>query len=150
MVVCAFCGDLSVEKALMAPRVRTARKKADAPGTTHNEPQAENQTDRQVDSQGRPAENIAQPPTAATPATSGALSTPSSAQEEALMKLRKHVESTSDYVGTDFASQARAMHDGEAPERAIYGEVKPEEAKALIEEGVPVAPLPFMPGRKTN
>ena len=43
-----------------------------------------------------------------------------------------------------------AIHDGDAPERSIYGEAKPAEAKALIEDGVPVAPLPFMPKRKTN
>ena len=39
---------------------------------------------------------------------------------------------------------------GDAPERAIYGEAKPEDAKALIDDGVPVAPLPFIPNRKTN
>ena len=42
------------------------------------------------------------------------------------------------------------MHLGDSPERAIHGEAKPEEAKALIEEGVPVVPLPFLPNRKTN
>ena len=49
-----------------------------------------------------------------------------------------------------FAREARAMHLGDAPERAIYGEAKPDEAKALIEDGIPVAPLPFRPGRKSN
>ena len=42
------------------------------------------------------------------------------------------------------------MHDGEVPHRSIYGEAKPAEAKKLIEDGVPVAPLPFIPNRKTN
>jgi hypothetical protein len=42
------------------------------------------------------------------------------------------------------------MHAGEAPERSIYGEAKPDEAKALIEDGIPVAPLPFLPKRKAN
>ena len=42
------------------------------------------------------------------------------------------------------------MHLGETPERAIYGEAKIEEAKSLIEDGVPVVPLPFAPGRKSN
>ena len=49
-----------------------------------------------------------------------------------------------------FADEARKMHDGDAPERAIYGEAKLDDAKKLIEDGVPVAPLPFMPKRKTN
>ncbi|WP_170473567.1 DUF1178 family protein [Ruegeria arenilitoris] len=70
--------------------------------------------------------------------------------ESALTELRRKVEENSDYVGKAFASEARKMHLGDAPERAIYGEAKPEEAKALIEDGVPIAPLPFVPTRKTN
>jgi hypothetical protein len=50
----------------------------------------------------------------------------------------------------NFAQEARDIHNGDAPERAIYGEARPKEAKALIEDGVPVSPLPFVPGRKTN
>ena len=38
----------------------------------------------------------------------------------------------------------------DAPERNIWGEAKPDEAKALIEDGIPVAPLPFMPKRQAN
>ena len=53
-------------------------------------------------------------------------------------------------VPADFAAQARAIHDGDAPERAIYGEARGDEARALIEDGVPVAPLPFTPRRKAN
>lgn len=78
------------------------------------------------------------------------LTTPNDDAETALSRLRKEVEENSDYVGPSFAQEARKMHDGEAPERAIYGEAKIDEAKKLIEDGVPVAPLPFMPKRKTN
>lgn len=70
--------------------------------------------------------------------------------EQALQKMRKEVEENSDYVGLNFAAEARAIHDGDKPNRSIYGEAKPEEAKALIEDGIPVAPLPFMPKRNTN
>ncbi|WP_424832890.1 DUF1178 family protein [Ruegeria sp.] len=70
--------------------------------------------------------------------------------EQALSELRREVEDNSDYVGKEFASEARKMHLGDAPERSIYGEAKPEEARALIEDGVPVAPLPFIPSRKAN
>lgn len=84
------------------------------------------------------------------PAVPGALSKPATPEEQALADLRKKVEDNSDYVGVNFAAEARAMHDGDTPERSIYGEAKPEEARKLIEEGIPVAPLPFMPHRKTN
>jgi hypothetical protein len=72
------------------------------------------------------------------------------AAEQAIAELKRRIEAESDYVGARFVTEARAMHEGEAPERPIYGEAKPDEAIALIEEGVPVAPLPFIPTRKTN
>jgi len=70
--------------------------------------------------------------------------------EQAITALRRKIEASADYVGTRFAQEARDMHDGMLPERAIYGEARPEEARRLIEDGVPVAPLPFSPRRKTN
>ena len=78
------------------------------------------------------------------------LPTEKSAAEQAMAEMRAQVEQNSEYVGTNFATEARSMHLGDAPERAIYGEAKPEEAKSLIEDGIPVAPLPFMPTRKSN
>jgi hypothetical protein len=78
------------------------------------------------------------------------ISTPRDAREAALAALREKVEQGSEYVGMNFVTEARAIHAGDAPERSIYGEAKPEEARALIEDGVPVAPLPFMPTRKAN
>lgn len=67
-----------------------------------------------------------------------------------LEQLRRHVEANADYVGGRFAEEARAMHLAEAPERPIYGEANRAEARALVEDGVPVAPLPFVPKPKTN
>ena len=79
-----------------------------------------------------------------------ALPTEKSAAEPAVAEMRTQVEENSEYVGTNFATEARSMHLGDAPERAIFGEAKPEEAKSLIEDGIPVAPLPFVPKRKSN
>lgn len=79
-----------------------------------------------------------------------ALSAPKTPAEQALAALKAHVEKTSDYVGRDFAKEARAMHLGETPERPIWGEARGEEAKALLDEGIAVAPLPFTPSRKSN
>jgi len=78
------------------------------------------------------------------------LTAPQSDLETALAELRRQVEDNSDYVGLNFAAEARAMHDGDLPRRSIYGEARGAEAQALIEDGVPVAPLPFMPARRTN
>ena len=77
------------------------------------------------------------------------LSAPASPAEQAVKELRKKIESNADNVGTNFAAEARAIHDGDAPERPIYGEAKIEEAKALVDDGIPVAPLPWG-NKKTN
>ena len=83
-------------------------------------------------------------------ATDAPLTTPRSKVEEAFAALRRQVEENSEYVGGGFAAEARRIHEGEAPERAIYGEAKPDEARQLIEDGVQIAPLPFLPRRKAN
>lgn len=64
-----------------------------------------------------------------------------------LAELRREIEKNSRYVGRDFAREARAMHVGDIEQGAIHGEATGEEAKSLIEDGVPVAPLPFFPRR---
>jgi hypothetical protein len=109
-VTCTICGNAEVEKLLMAPAVRPARKAGETPK----------------------------------------LKEPQNDVEAALAELRRQVEANSEYVGLNFAAEARRMHEGEIDDRSIYGEAKPEEARALLEDGIPVAPLPFMPKRQAN
>ena len=125
-VACAVCGSSNVEKSLMAPKVRPARKAAQAGGA------------------------VASPVSDGPAAPGPDLSAPSNDLERAMLEMRKQIEDNSDYVGMNFATEARAMHEGEKPDRAIYGEANAAEAKKLIEDGVAVTPLPFMPNRKTN
>lgn len=86
----------------------------------------------------------------AAAAGAGPLATPQTPVEAAFAALRRQVEENSDYVGLNFAAEARAMHEGRVKERSIYGEAKADEARKLVEDGIPVAPLPFVPARKTN
>ena len=67
---------------------------------------------------------------------------------DAMGKVRRHVEDNFDYVGDTFAKEARAIHDGKSEERGIYGEASPKEVKALVEDGVKIAPLPPKPPTK--
>jgi len=98
----------------------------------------------------RPARNAVASVGTDGDATSMALTAPQSQAEMALAEMRKKVEDNSDYVGSNFAKEARDMHLGDAPARSIYGTAGPEEAKALIEDGVPVVPLPFIPKESAN
>jgi hypothetical protein len=60
-------------------------------------------------------------------------------------EMRKHVAENAEYVGDNFADEARKIHYEEAEHRGIYGEATPDDAKALIEEGIAVHPLPRLP-----
>jgi len=86
---------------------------------------------------------------AAGPEAAPSLSAPASPAEQALTELRRRVEAASEDVGRRFATEARRIHEGSAPERPIIGEARPSEARALIEDGIPVAPLPWS-GRRTS
>ncbi len=61
---------------------------------------------------------------------------------EAMGKLRRHVEENFESVGDRFADEARAIHEGDAPDRGIYGRASPEQVRELAEDGIRVGPLP--------
>ncbi|MDZ4373727.1 MAG: DUF1178 family protein [Phenylobacterium sp.] len=92
------------------------------------------------------------------PAVSGtkrSLREPPAAKMQAMMmeaagRIRQHVEENFDDVGDTFAREARAIHEGKAEERGIYGQASPTEVRDLIEDGVPIAPLPPEAPKKTD
>jgi len=132
LVSCTICGSAVVEKAVMAPRVRPARSKSAPPGKNA----------------AAPAE-VGQDATPSPVPAKGTLSAPASAMEQKIAAMRARIEASSEDVGPEFAREARAIHAGDAPARPIIGEARPAEAKRLIEDGIPVAPLPWS-GRKSN
>ena len=62
-----------------------------------------------------------------------------------LKEMTEKVKENADYVGEQFASEARKIHFGEVEPRGIYGEATAEEAKGLAEDGVGFVPLPKFP-----
>lgn len=96
---------------------------------------------------------IMAPAVGGTKAQGGGAGLPPEARQmmmEAMGKVRAHVEQNFDYVGDTFAREARDIHEGRSEERGIYGEASPAEVKALVEDGVPVAPLPPAAPKKTE
>jgi len=61
---------------------------------------------------------------------------------EVMMEMRRQVEENFEDVGDGFAGEARAIHEGRSEERGIYGQATGAEVKKLVEDGVPVAPMP--------
>lgn len=125
---CAVCGRPEVEKAIMAPAVSTKGAQAPAPAPT---PPDMARPDAARPDVGRDVQ----------------LAAPSGPVESALRELRARVEANAENVGAGFADEARAIHLGEADDRAIYGQATGEEARALIDEGVDIAALPWIARR---
>ncbi|THD59090.1 DUF1178 family protein [Phenylobacterium sp.] len=69
---------------------------------------------------------------------------------EAMSRIRRHVEDNFDDVGDAFATEARAIHEGRSEDRGIYGQATSQEVRDLVEDGVPIAPLPPEPRKKTE
>jgi|SRR5690606_6973648 len=121
LVTCPQCGSDDVVKAPMAPAVpRKGNAQLPAPAS----PVSESATESVPVAAGEMPAEVTQ-----------ALARLAAAQKKALEK--------STWVGEKFAEQARAMHYGERETAAIHGQTSLDEAKSLIDEGVPVAPLPL-------
>lgn len=118
LVACPLCGSQAVKKAPMAPAVGKKGNQQAVPGDGRNA------------STGKGLSN-----TPMSPEVAAALDKLAKAQAKAL--------ENSTWVGKNFVEQSRAMHYGEREHEAIHGEASVEEAKELLDEGVPVAPLPL-------
>lgn len=61
----------------------------------------------------------------------------------AIAQMQAKILEKSEWVGPRFADEARAIHHGEGDQRQIHGQATIAEATALVEEGVPLMPLPL-------
>jgi hypothetical protein len=130
LVTCPHCGSEKVEKAIMAPRVKTTKRGK------------------------RTAEAVAEPVAADAPAPveanqQVAFMSPQEVELRAKLKeLREHLTSNAENVGRKFPEEARRMHYGEIEHRSIYGEASAEDAKELADEGIEFHPLPMLPDER--
>jgi hypothetical protein len=85
------------------------------------------------------------PPSDSPPQNVALLDEKHKALREAMIAIRREIEAKTDDVGTEFSTVARAMHAGEAPERAIRGKADLGAVKELLEEGIRIAPIPMLP-----
>ena len=121
LIDCPACGSDKIERAIMAPQIVSKKGRERA--------------------QPAPAA-----PVEATPTESTSLMMAQERELRSKLKeLRDHIVKNADNVGDRFPNEARKMHYGDIEHRPIYGEASPEEARALIDEGVEVSPLPTLP-----
>jgi len=141
-VECPTCQTKQVSKAMMAPSVSTSRRKEAIRAQTA----AMTAAAMQAQAHSAAAAASAPPAPAAAPAQPVALLDEGQQALRAMVReLHEKLTENSTDVGDRFTTEARDMHSGEAPMRPIHGRATLEEAKALIEEGVPVMPLPTLP-----
>jgi hypothetical protein len=131
LLACPVCEDASVSRVLSVPNVGRKGNQFVAPATV------------EVPAQPSVTGDVVNTP-ALPPAMVELMHKLAEAQTEALKD--------SVWVGRDFAETARAIHYGEEPGRLVHGETSADEAEALVEEGINVAPLPFpvIPPRAKN
>ena len=122
-VECPACGSRKVAKALMAPRISGSEKKQQS------------------------ANLLAQTPAPQDNHQGGnhPMSVMATAMRQHLQEVRSKVEANCDYVGDKFADEARKIHYGETEARGIYGEATDQQHQELVEEGVEVARIPWLP-----
>ena len=123
LVNCPVCGSAKVERAIMAPQIVSKKGRDSA----------------------EPAPAAAAPTDVTTPTSTPLLMAQERELRAKLRELRDHIVKNADNVGERFPNEARKMHYGDIEHRPIYGEASPDEARALIEEGVEVSPLPVLP-----
>lgn len=122
-VRCPACGTVKVAKAIMAPAIAKAGRRAPA--------------------EAPPAD--AMPKTSAEPKATAepAEMHVAGKMRETLREMRRFIERNAEYVGPRFADEARKMHRGGADERSIYGEASDAEAEALEDEGIEFGRIPW-------
>ncbi|MDP2359080.1 MAG: DUF1178 family protein [Beijerinckiaceae bacterium] len=127
-VECPHCHSTKVQKALMAPAVSTSKRRA------------------RNDAIASPADVAA--PASDAPQPVAIFDEKQRALREAIRELHAKITENTDDVGAQFLDEARRMHQGETPTRAIRGQASLAEAKELWDEGIPVLPLPTLPDER--
>lgn len=118
LLSCPLCGDAAITKMPSAPRLHLRAPPASS-DPQHQAPASQVEPDAQ----------------------DATTMLPMALQAQMLQALRQVMSQTED-VGEQFATEARAMHSGEVEQRNIRGRTSPEEAMALLEEGIDLMPLP--------
>jgi hypothetical protein len=114
LIECPLCADRVITRMPSAPRLNLSGAREPAPAAAQ----------------------------AAAPSPASGSPTPADLQAAWLAAVRRLVEGTED-VGERFAEEARRIHYGEVPERAIRGRTSSEERESLREEGIEVLSIPI-------
>lgn len=138
LLQCPICASADVDKAVMAPRIGTkSNQRSSIMAASEREQQALGEkSETEGDGQNNDMVAVAA----------------AKSKLAALAQIQSKLISQSNWVGRDFARQARAMDAGEQTRESIYGEASLPEVKSLIDDGVEIMPLPLpvVPPNQSN
>ena len=138
-IECPYCGSSSISKSVMSPNI-SAKSNSSAKS------KSEDMASREIGSKDMVSGDHLISASANVPDTMAA-----SAEDvkraldhmhTTMKKFRNHVKNECEYVGEKFADEARAIHEGTAENRGIYGEATLEETEELLNDGIEVLPVP--------
>lgn len=135
LITCPICQSGDIQKKLSAPRLNLGHYSAHNPTGT---------SDLAATASAHQMQNNALVTTSQDKTAMSALPDTQEMyrlQAAMMARLRAVIQSTEN-VGVRFAQEARAIHEGEAAERAIRGTATPEERHALAEDGITVIAVP--------
>ncbi|MCA3390357.1 MAG: DUF1178 family protein [Roseomonas sp.] len=130
LVECPHCGPTKVAKRLMAPAIPKKGRPA---------------SNAKAEALPAPVADSPAPPPSPAALPAAALAAMPAELRAMLRHMRTEIEKNCDYVGADFAEEARKIHHGETEARGIFGEASEDEAEALREEGIEIARIPWVP-----
>ena len=119
LIACPACNSIRISKAIMSPALGKGLRRAAASESVEAAPQAVALLDARQQK-----------------------------LREMMRALRKEIVANADDVGTKFPEEARRIHDGDSAPRSIYGQASLEDARALLEEGIDVMPMPVLPDER--
>lgn len=129
LVECPLCGCTKISKSLMAPNISA---KGNTAGESYQSARDNEDHKVMVSAHSDPTNEV----------SSDDVKRALDHMHNTMAKFRRQVEKSCEYVGDNFADEARKIHYGEGEKRGIYGETTIRETEELLEEGIDILPVP--------
>jgi len=137
LVECPLCGSTKTSKSLMAPTLSMDHGRKELVRDT-----VEDEEKNQLVSSAHHKVMVSAHSSTTQEVSSEDVKRALEHMHNIMSKFRRQVEKTCEYVGNNFAEEARKIHSGEVEKRGIYGETTLRETEELLEEGIEILPVP--------
>ena len=143
LITCPVCGSANVRRALMTPNLASPKRR--------RRPSADNvsNTNASITGMNGPLSSPSdQTNSSGSHDVASGVSPSATEIGEAMAQLRqlqRKIKAEYRDVGTEFAAEARKIHYGERAPENIYGQSSDEEREALLDEGIDVVAMPWVP-----